>query len=329
MIMLIITAFFISSCKKDYKNSMARTVYQSPNEKTIIALIKNFKYSLTSTLKDEEKMNTDSVDWYICALANYTYGDASVKGNGQIIDTSFVSLPISEGYASKEDIITAYRSVIDSIRSHFYAIEDQDKHLLAVDITKTNETSTQLDLRIVSYILFGRISLEISEFGVNDDWKWWNKYTNNGGYCGSSLYAGTALESDAAQQINRRVMFRKSVPPDFCYIEPVTVYLEYYAYPNPDWTGNVNYYRDYLFYNVDNEPDYHWCLEYAEMNFYLHGAEHIVYTPESLGGAQPLNKTFKILNLHGDEIDWGHIILCHRGTAEFGTLIRHGTPDNL
>jgi len=83
-LMLMIVAI---SCKKD-QNATNGSVNQKTDIKTLIL---NFKDKLENHLKDGETYTADSAVWYVEALLNYTYGNASVPCINYQVDTAEIA----------------------------------------------------------------------------------------------------------------------------------------------------------------------------------------------------------------------------------------------
>ncbi len=169
--------------------------------------------------------------------------------------------------------------------------------------------------------LVGESPINLFNFGVNDHWKWGLGYLNMGGYCGGT-YSGTHLDSDTAYEIAKKVRLRKPVPTgNYSYIAPfVNVYIspEDYRNPNDPFIDNI---RDYLlFRSVSWLPNYTQCIPPDDMNFYLTGAETIIYNL-----AKPAGLHFIDLNLMGDyTLSFDYLL--HHGTVQYGKLIINPNP---
>jgi hypothetical protein len=329
-----IALFLLFGCNKTPKESVTKTTNTSLSGKDVKNIILAFKQRMNSHLKETDSIPVDSVEWYLISLANYTYGDASAKGEFQSVDSAFISISLSNGHVEISEMDNKYDDLIEILRTHFNSIENEEKQFLAVDVKTVAKTSNQIDLKITSFVQFGSFSNAYLTFGENDWWKWWNIDGNNGGYC-AGIYYLEDLTSDAAIQITNKVMLRRAVPTsDYCYVAPFTsIWLWPQDYPNPNHSGEYNYYRDYMFWNVSPEPDFHPCLCPAEMNFYLTGAEHIVYTADddpNDPGAKPSGLSFMSIQLNGDAEFWPNndSYYLHDGYAYYGTLIKRSGPPN-
>ena len=143
----------------------------------------------------------------------------------------------------------------------------------------------------------GEGPINLFNFGVNDHWIWWNQNPNQSGICDGPAYPG-GYGSDAAEEIQKKVHLRKPIPNgNYSYVNLVVISAEAWQYPNPNQT-TPNMYSAFLFDNVSNLPNYHFCLSPAEMNFYLNGAERIIYNT-SPTGAKPAGLSFVSVDMQG------------------------------
>lgn len=331
----VITALIIG-CSKERPDDSTANQYSPVADMKIGKVVESFKLRLDSKLKTTDTIPSDSVEWYLCAALNYTYGDATAKGPNQLIDSAFVSIQINNNYAQMDDVRDLYSSIIDSISEPFYSINDNDKHLIVVIVTSTRVTSDQINYKVTSIFQYGSYSGLAISFGPNDSWKWWNMCVNNGGYC-AGLYQGTHLESDAAIEIQKKIFIRKGVPIEYyCYLPPFTsVEIWPGDYPNPNYQGNYNHLHYYLYQNCDAYPDFDGCLDQSEMNFYLTGTEHVIYTANddpTDPGARPAALSFITFNeFTGDQYYLSNDnYYMHHGEVKYGLLVFTGNaPDNL
>jgi hypothetical protein len=331
ILLTFVAVLIFAGCKKSQKDNLTNVKQPTISNINVVPLIKSFKLRMNSNLKSTDCIPADSAEWYLAAMVNYTYCDASVKGEYQFIDSTFISLPKQGKNVSIASMDTMYNAIIDSLRNQFNSINNSEKYLLAVYIKNIQQSSSQIDFKIVTFIEYGPVSNAYLTFGINDDWKWWNMGMNNGGYC-DGLYQGTDLASDAAIQLTNKVMLRRSVPSEgYCFISPfsdITLYADHYINPNHGSSYNYQYY--YMYQNTTQYPDYNTCLSYIDMNFYLLGAETIVYTADVNGGAEPPDQSFVSISLFGDLMaPTNYTIYLHRGDAYYGILIRGGNQDHL
>lgn len=322
------------ACKKDQPAKPISNSFKNEAIKTE-NLINSFKSRISSGLKSTDSIPVDSAEWYLGSAINYTYGDATSTGSNLSVDSMFFSFHYEGDYLPIRVASEFYDDIVDSIRAHYYSVESINRHLLAVIVQQTSRTAQEIDFKIVSIVVYNNFGNTNWTFNDTDNWKWWNEGGNNGGYCAGPYYQ-TALESDAAEQIQQKVMFRKPLPVGtYCYIQPMDIVdINASAYPNPNHSGSNNYYYYYLYKNSTQWPDCHTCLLWEEMNFYLLGAEHIVYTANNDPndpGARPPSQSFMTIDLRGDMIpSIPYTSYFHYGTVFYGTLqITGGLPDNL
>jgi hypothetical protein len=329
--------FLLFGCTKTIRESTPKAI-QTISSNDMKHLILAFKQRMNSNLKETDSVRVDSLVFYLTALTNYTYGDASSKGNYTSIDSAYISFSLQGSYIPISNVESKYNDLIDSLRNHYNSIEDE-KHFLGVTIKTVSKNSTLLVLKVTSIILYGNFSNSYTTFGPDDWWKWWNGGTTTyGGYC-AGPNNGQETWSDAAIQITNKVMIRKAVPSEEYYYGPPTldVYLWPPDYPDPNHSGGYNYYSYYLLWEVSSEPNFHDCISPDEMNYYLTGAEHIVYTYDddpNDPGARPEGMYFMSIFLQGNAIFGpppNYVdTYFHDGWGYFGTLYqRSGGPNQF
>ena len=171
----------------------------------------------------------------------------------------------------------------------------------------------------------GEGPINLFNFGVNDHWIWWNQNPNQSGICDGPAYPG-GYGSDAAEEIQKKVHLRKPIPNgNYSYVNLQTLTAVPWDFPfaNPPMP---NFYSSYLFDNWSNLPNYHSCLSPDEMNFYLTGAERIIYNSAPIG-LKPTGKSFVSVNMIGTMIIDNNLTeLLHIAEVTYGTLIINPNP---
>jgi hypothetical protein len=263
-------------------------------------------------LKFGEIMSVDSAIWYLECTSNYTYGDATARMEDVSKDSSFITIPVGNGYVNFEDIEIAYNRMIDSIRNHYYSLNVSEKQLLLVRVDKISDNSSGVDLRITSTIVYGGIILY--GFGPTDFWWAWDGVGKCNGYTGGQ-------GKDAATEIQRRIMLRKGVQPgNWYYTDPICVdlYADFYPIPGVPPSNSCSH---YMWWEKESLPDFHFCLNPDELNFYLLGTEYVIYDIERPAGYSfvELTDMYGTLILNSD-------IWIHYGLATYGILHQSGDP---
>jgi len=124
ILMLMIVAI---SCKKD-QNANNGSVNQKTDVKTLIL---NFKDKLENHLKDGGTYTADSAVWYVEALLNYTYGNASVPCINYQVDTAEIT-----GIETNGNIFTIEQLavVFDNLEADVLASQPQNTNIIAIDV---------------------------------------------------------------------------------------------------------------------------------------------------------------------------------------------------
>lgn len=138
-----------------------------------------------------DPMEIEEAVWYIEATSNLTYGDASPEMDGFVIDSAFVSVPITNGQILWTDIQIAYDEVVDYLSDHFAAIIASEKQLVVADLAIEEIANGFVVIKINS----GFAVSGSATFGANDhSWYW-------GWELGRCDNIGVGVGYDAADKI--------------------------------------------------------------------------------------------------------------------------------
>ncbi|NPV37637.1 MAG: hypothetical protein HPY80_13345, partial [Bacteroidales bacterium] len=257
---------------------------------------------------------------------NLTYGSASFPFERMNLDTFYVQMPVNADSVSFADVQQAYESLFGNITAQYHAMAAENKqfifcHLRPLENQLKNGSETW---EMVSGVGEGPINL--LTFGPNDYWIWWNQSPNQSGICDGPAYPG-GYGSDAAEEIEIKVHLRKAMPCGYySCINPVVIKAVAWDFPNSNQTS-PNMYSSYLFDNLSYLPNFHFCLSPEEMNFYLNGAERIIYNP-SPTGAKPEGLSFVSIDMQGDLLLLPDFISnpTHIAYITYATLITNPNP---
>ncbi|NLH53868.1 MAG: hypothetical protein GX459_13585, partial [Bacteroidales bacterium] len=260
---------------------------------------------------------------------NLTYGSASYVYEEMNLDSIQVQIPVTDGMVSFADVQQAYEILLAGIKAQYHGLNAESKQFIYCNLKPSeNQLKNGSETwELVSGVGAGPVNL--FNFGPNDYWIWWNDDPTQSGICGGPLYPSSTigLGSDAAKEIKRKVLLRKPVVQgNYRYINPVDVPADPWNYPNPNQT-QINMYSAFLFENTSGFPNYHLCLCPDEMNFYLYGAERIVYNHPPIG-ARPDGLNFVTIDIHGDlGLLPGNVSYpCHRAIITYAELIQYPEP---
>jgi hypothetical protein len=154
MVTIIASSLFIYSCQKENitdeksDNQSEQTLKNSP----LINRIIDFRNKVDEIRKNpsfksgDDPMEIDTAIWYLEAISNYTYSNAGFDFDQKLTDSSFVSVPITNGLILLTDFQTAYDQIIGILSDYNESIPITDKQFLVADVS-LNET-------INSYVIF-------------------------------------------------------------------------------------------------------------------------------------------------------------------------------
>jgi len=225
-----------NGCKKNEKTTnvimQSQPAANNPQDLKLIRMFSAFKEKVNKKLKDDVEITTDSAIWYLQGTANFTYGTASQQTTKIVIDSTFITLSLSNKEVTLTEACNKFSDMIDSIKSSYAKISGTQKQLMAVMVQQHLLTTTSLVCKVTSIFCNGGYPYDTCSFNNIDYWMWWN-ISGQGGICAGPNYgAGAGL--DAAQLIDQKIMHCKGIPIGYYYwSDPVTVDLEPTSYSNP------------------------------------------------------------------------------------------------
>jgi hypothetical protein len=314
---LFVICVTIISCKKE--SLLDNGSKLNPVDLKLSQMIARFKNNGRSHLKSVEKITIDSTVWYLEATANFTYGDGS-KSTGKVItDSILISLPVDQQQeVNINDVWSKYEQMIDSIRTCYQKINDAEKQLIAIDVKVASLTESNITLHVTPTFAVGPLPTNRPcDFDNTTSYVWWS---------GCFPFPGYTCPTDAAEEIEKRIMWCRAIPYGNYWYEDVEVKQTPIAgFPNPNWPGIPNYYEYMLFYNTTTKPNCHGVLSPEECNFYLNGMKWVIYTQIALGGYCPPNKSFVNVDVFGDGLfPIGSSAYFHKANITYGVL--HVSP---
>jgi len=319
----------ITGCKKNQTSENPKDNSNPIDLQKIESLVKYCTSRVNSPVKTTDSIPADSLQFYLTATANYTYGIASAHGELQKIDSNFFKVPCLNNKIAMTDVSSIYSTLVDSVRATFRRIQDQNKNLLVVSTSPITIQSNKALFKVTSVIIYGS-NYQVGLFDTTDYWKYRGADQGYGGKCGPYYGQGNPY-LDAAVLIQNHVMLRKGTSVG-CYVPPFTdVPLWPYTFTNPYWNSNdgYNYFRYCFFLNSPSYPNFHDCLWPWEMNRYLGLAEYCVYTVNTdPSGARPNGSSFMSIQLHGELVVGGGLEV-HKGWSHYGIYLAGGYQSPL
>jgi hypothetical protein len=288
---LVVSAVFLSSCKKDEisidneeDQGVELFLSQQNPEEQITEFISNLENP-----ENVEPISIDDMVWNIEAGLNYLYSDFEKLNYQTLTKGKFLTdFELNgEGFVEFSEVANVYNQLKTSLSGAFAEVLNEDKWLLLVDITYLDGDTLEMSY----YFASAKITLPTTfTFGATDYWY----YGEELGKCGQ--YAGQGVGSDATIQLDLFVRgFRmvnssqppgtRSVPTNVQYPFPIIAGQSGPSPINPinpnDVTPQDNQYDYLLAHGYNGWPNYHFCLDPNEMNFYYGGAWTLIYMQNS------------------------------------------------
>ena len=198
----------------------------------------------------------EDAEWFVEALANYTYANAGFERTDLVIDSAVFVVPTSAGNIALADVQVLYDEAITKLSAQHSAINSDSKQLVFADITLREVVDNTATFALTS------------GFGTNEEeqliniysWYWgWNL-----GRCDGS---GLGAPLDAADIIMREANHLIGVPSGNSYYTDVSYATIWYW----DVPTNTNPYGEYmLFHDFQAGTLVHKCLSPDEIEYYKH-----------------------------------------------------------
>jgi hypothetical protein len=237
-------------------------------------MVKDFKTKINSDLKSGEIMSTDSAIWYISTTINATYGNPAngdFSPQNTYIDTISTDLSAYNGSISIEEINNLYTELLDSLRTIYYGIAEEDKQFGALIYNnqssglKNSHSGTSVNWIIFIYSTWGLNPWE--QFGPAESY-----------YYARRDDANNPVNPNACDKLE--VKYRAhilgnpiNIPyPGYYWVnsgEGYQVNVYEYPYNFVNGTSFSNIFDFYLFHSSSAAPGFHKTLCASEMNFHL------------------------------------------------------------
>jgi hypothetical protein len=318
-LLFLLISGIIFSCKKETPNEV-QSLNVSDNK--VSSLVRNFKQFGSAGLKSSWEVSPDSAIWYLGATANYTYGDASRETENTWTDTCFFAIPMANQKVTVSVLFNKYAELIDKLRDMYHSRNEENKQLLAVSVKISNYNTDTLVCMATATFAYGPI-LVSCVFNNTDYWSFW-KYYGNGGIC-DGPNSGTHPESDAAEEIQKRIMACKGVPMGNYYYENVITetIIDPLEYPiDPTFNTPVSNDRySHLYWNSSQYPNFDGCISPADLNFYLAKTKDLIYKDTINGGIRPVGYSFISIDMQGNEgMEAWYTLYYHIAFIKYGIL---------
>ncbi|MDP2237377.1 MAG: hypothetical protein Q8J88_13175 [Bacteroidales bacterium] len=259
---VLTTVLLFTSCSKEqFKNEdQVNTVDQLQTTTDTESKIIAFRESIDAVrnnpnLKsDNAIMIPDDAEWFVEALANYTYGNAGYERTDLVIDSAVFVVPVSGGNIALTDVQVLYDEAVSKLSAQYSAINAENKQLVFADITLREVDENTATFALTS----GFGTNEEEQYVIDYAWYWgWEL-----GRCDSS---GLGVGLDAADIIMSKANRLISVPSGNSYYTSVSYRTKWYW----EVPTNTNPYGPYmLFHDFQAGTLIHRCLSPEEINYY-------------------------------------------------------------
>ena len=258
-------SIIIYSCQKEntYKENSSSIKTMSENDLQLEKKILEFRDQV-NYIREHPDLKSGGDPWeiedaiyYIEALANYTYGLASYSREGYTIDSSFITVPLTNGLIPAANIAGIYDKIIDSLGAHNDQIAAQDKQLIAVDISLNGIIAAGAVFQITSG--FGTSN----GIGTGNDYPWYWGWEL--GRCDTTGLGEGNDAADKIMELANDALGLTSGNSYYDYVGSAEIYGCEYEY-----NGECALFEDF-----QEETLVHACLSTTDINFYKNGLIYV------------------------------------------------------
>jgi len=295
--------------KKEYSGDVTYT--PQTDSQNIEALILDFKDKLDNHLKDGTTYAADSAVWYVEALLNYTYGDASTPCINPTMDTVERSLNSTgaNGYTLQQ-----LAEVYDDIKDEVMANEPENSHVYAINLFAYPAGNLTVFATHTAYATNHNSSYK-SLADTAGYWYWGAEK----GMCGadSGLYVGTDASEIIQDIINSTV-----VGDYFTGLESAGANYFITNYIDPNFPFNDDYLLPYRHFVAEDETGaglgaLDFCLSPEHIDYYC-SEDGIFYIIDDLC---PVRKEFAYIIIDAGACDG--VITMHSLGITYGTPVNN------
>ncbi|MDP2423034.1 MAG: hypothetical protein Q8M23_01690 [Bacteroidales bacterium] len=307
IILCSLLLFFALSCQKEI-NTVKSTDKEIITNKIadMDKHLMDFRARMDNPLKSGELLELEQARWYISALLNFAYADATTHYDFFPLDTFYVVLALNNHKVSLSEMNTALTELSSGVLDAYYGVTADEKTVIVLTAEIKTQSETQATLMVVSTMGYNGSPFSFT-FDETDWWYW----GFGAGKCGD--YAGQMAGRDAATQLTQKANISIPVPVGrVYYTDPVTITVhpsDYEIDPLNHPFGRLSL----LFWVVDGPPPPPWtCLCPDEMNYYLNNIKFII-APDKKPQDKVLTNYFirsdLLLNPHNIAfwIHWAHL----------------------
>lgn len=328
LLALTIVAGAFNGCKKDQdRTGQAKT---GLNDNEVAEKIRNFRNQGTTGFKSSEEVDIEEALWYLATTANYTYSDLSAENEKTWADEYLINISLSNTKVSLTEVYARYEQLVDNLRTSYAARNEENKQFLTVSLEPVSMDNDNLICRARAVFTYSPVpGGGLCVFNNSTSYSFSYDWLNN-----ATCYTPSTDETDAAEEIQKRIMRCKGVLPGNYFYEPtITVSInDPLEYPIPLGTGTPhNYGYSYLYWNSNQYPGFDGCISPDYLNFYLTKTKELIYNDTDNGGIRPDGNGLIDIDLWGnDGIDVdGYILYFHQARVNYGILRLRPDPRDI
>jgi hypothetical protein len=269
ILIFVLALFAITACKKENTGEMKTPQMNDSNK--IETLILAFKDKLDNHLKDGTTYAADSAVWYVEALLNYSYGNATAQGctfENDSVGTT-LSTNSNNGY-SLEQLALVYENLEDQILNK----QPEGTYIFAIDVSLSVEANVSTFSSLSGYakqLLGYKSTVDTSGY-----WYWGNGY----GMCSSD--SGSYVGMDASDILEGLINVNNA---DYYTSLETDVATKWDGYTDPFFPFQDQYLQNHrLFYALapsNSNGAIHFCLSPSHIS-YFSGSSGIPYIIDDL-----------------------------------------------
>lgn len=316
---------FLTSCKKDREKINPTPAIVSDAE--IANKIREFKNIGVSNFKSRGEITIEEALWYIATTANYTYSDLTAENEKTWVDTCLITISLSGGKVSLTEVYAKYELMVDHLRTFYAARSEENKQFLTLSLEPVTMDDNYLVCKaraVYTYSLVPGVSSCVFDDTTSFSfWYFWN--------FNATCDTPSILETDAAEEIQKRIMRCKEVLPSNYYYEPTTSVTIFDPLDYPVFIGSStphNYGYSHLYWNSSKYPDFDGCISPYYLNYYLTKVKELIYNDVNNSGIRPIGTALINIDLWGKEgmDDLNNLLYLHQAKVNYGILRTRPDP---
>lgn len=329
-LVIFFTAGVFNACKKSQENSVRPVAKMNDND--VAEKVRNFIKTGSSGLRSSEEVDIEEALWYITTTANYTYSDLTADNEKLWVDTCSINISLTNSKVTLTEVYAKYEQVVDNLRAFYLAKSEENQQFLTISLEPVSISETNLLCKASAVFTYSPTPVGVTcNFNTTDHWSFWWYY--QGGIC-DGPNQGTNLESDAAEEIQKRIMRCKGVLPANYYYELTdTKYVSdpaIHVYPLGSGTPN-NYGYSYFYWNSSEYPDFNGCMSPYYLNLYLDRIKEFIYADVNNNGFRPVGTSLIDIDLWGqiNPASDGYQLYFHQAKVDYGIVRQRPDPREM